>query len=208
MDYVPIDKKYPPEWTNLEGKMVLAPNDMMATWRAMEDLVHAGKIRNIGVCNFGIQLLRQVIATCRIRPTTLQIELHPHNSQAHLVRFAHDTGMHVTAFSVLGAASYLELDMASSNDILLYDDPIVNSIANRHRKSPAQILIRWALQRNTLPLCKTSRPERMKENRDVFDFFLSGKDMQALNGLNKNRRYNDPGEFAEPGMGTFCPIYE
>jgi len=207
MEYVPIDKKYPPEWTNLEGEMVLVANDMMATWRAMEDLVDEGKVRDIGICNFGIQLIRQILATCRIRPTTLQVELHPHNTQSHLVRFANDVGMHVTAFSVLGAASYLELDMASSSDVLLYD-PLVTGIAKRHNKTPAQILIRWALQRNTLPLCKTTRSERMKENRDVFDFYLSAKDMEALNGLNQHRRYNDPGAFAETGMGTFCPIYE
>lgn len=208
LEYVPIDQKYPPEWTNLNGEMVLVPNDMMATWRAMEDFVIAGKVRQIGVCNFGIQLLRQLLATCRIRPTTLQVELHPHNAQSHLVRFAHEVGMHVTAFSVLGASSYVELDMASSRDVLLYNDPVVTSLAHRHHKTPAQILIRWALQRNTLPLCKTTRVERMQENRNVFDFCLSEKDMQALNGLNLNRRYNDPGAFAEPGMGTFCPIYE
>ena len=113
--------------------------------------------------------------------------------------------MRVTAFSVLGASSYLELDMASQADVLMLD-PVVLDIAKAKSKSAAQILLRWALQRNTLPLCKTLT--RMEENRDIFDFYLTGSDMSRLKGLNKNRRYNDPGAFAEPGMGTFCPIYE
>jgi D-xylose reductase len=197
MEFVPIDVKYPPEWTNLEGKMVVVQNDIGATWKAMEELVDAGFVRSIGVCNFSTQLLRQLLSTCRIRPSTLQVELHPHNTQERLVRFARTAGIRVTAFSVLGASSYLELNMAGSDEV-----------AKTKNKSPAQILLRWALQRNTLPLCKTSTIERMYENRNIFDFYLCGSDMQVLTSLNKNRRYNDPGAFCESGMGTFCPIYD
>jgi len=207
MEYVPIDVKYPPEWTNLQGKMVVVPQDLMQTWKALEELVDQGKTRSIGVCNFTTQLLRQLLATCRIRPRTLQIEVHPHNSQAKLIRFAREAGIRVTAFSSLGASSYLELNMAQQNDVL-WEHPVVKELAARHRKTPAQIILRWALQRNTLPLSKTIQPARMQENRHLFDFYLTVADLQALNGLNQNRRYNDPGAFCEPGMGTFCPIYE
>jgi D-xylose reductase len=207
MEFVPFAVKYPPEWTNMDGKMVLVPNDMNATWKAMEQLVDRGLCRTIGVCNFSTQLLRQILSVCRIRPATLQVELHPHNAQTKLIRFARDTGMRVTAFSVLGASSYLELGMATDGDVLLKDETIV-SLARTKQKSPAQILLRWALQRNTLPLCKTSTKERMGENRNLFDFYLTPAEMARINALNKNRRYNDPGAFCEPGMGTFCPIYE
>ena len=207
MEFVPIEKKYPPEWTNLDGKMVVVPNDIGQTWKAMEALVDQGLCKTIGVCNFSTQLLRHLLSVCRIRPTTLQIELHPHNSQERLVRVAREAGMKVTAFSVFGASSYLELDMATEQDVLM-KDPVVLDIAKAHAKTPAQILLRWALQRNTMPLCKTSTPARMQENRNVFDFYLTGRQMAALNALNKNRRYNDPGAFCEPGMGTFFPIYD
>lgn len=206
-EFVPFEAKYPPEWTNMDGKMVLIPNDMGATWQAMEALVDGGKCRSIGVCNFSTQLLRQLLATCRIRPATLQIELHPHNPQSNLVRFARDAGLRVTAFSVLGAASYLELDMATADDVLMRD-PVILGIAEAKRKSPVQVLLRWALQRNTLPLCKTLTVSRMRENRDVYDFYLTGADVRKINALDRHRRYNDPGAFCEPGMGTFCPIYE
>ncbi|GKY91764.1 hypothetical protein MPSEU_000148100 [Mayamaea pseudoterrestris] len=206
-EYVPIETKYPPEWTNTEGKMVIVANDMCATWKALEELYEKGLLKTIGVCNFSTQLLRQILSICRIRPSTLQIELHPHNSQEKLVRFARDAGMHVTAFSVFGASSYIELDMATQTDLLMQDKTICE-IAQKKSKSPAQVLLRWAIQRNTNPLCKTSTTERMAENRNVFDFYLTGEEMRRINALNKNRRYNDPGAFCEPGMGTFCPIYE
>jgi D-xylose reductase len=208
MEFVPFESKYPPEWTNMDGKMVLVPNDIGATWAAMEALVEKGLCRTIGVCNFSTQLLRQLLSTARtVRPSTLQIELHPHNSQERLVRFAREAGFRVTAFSVLGASSYLELDMATNDEVLM-KDPVIVGIAESVRKSPAQVLLRWALQRNTFPLSKTLSSKRMHENRSIFDFYLSGSAMAAINALNKNRRYNDPGAFCEPGMATFCPIYD
>ena len=207
MEYVPFDQKYPPEWTNMDGKMVVVPNDMGKTWAAMEELVDKGLTRRIGVCNFSTQLLRQILSTCRIRPQTLQVEVHPHNSQKNLIRFAREAGMHVTAFSVFGASSYLELGMATKSEVLL-EDPVISELAKEKSKTPAQILLRWAIQRNTFPLCKTSTPSRMVENRDVFDFHLTSGEMERIDGLNKNRRYNDPGVFCELGMGTFCPIYD
>jgi diketogulonate reductase-like aldo/keto reductase len=187
--------------------MIIVPNDVGTTWRAMESLVEQGFCHTIGVCNFSVQLLRQLLSTCRIRPSTLQIELHPHNSQERLVRFARDAGMKVTAFSVLGASSYLELNMATMEDVLL-NNPVIVEIAKSKKKTSAQILIRWALQRNTMPLCKSCKRERMEENRNISDFYLTGAEMKMINNLNKNHRYNDPGSFCEPGMGTFCPIYD
>jgi D-xylose reductase len=207
MEFVPFDKKYPPEWTNLEGKMVLVDNDMCATWKAMEALVARGMSKTIGVCNFSTQLLRQIFSIATVSPSTLQIELHPHNSQEKLVRFAHENGMNVTAFSTFGSASYVQLGMATASDSLM-SNAAVMAIAEDKNKSPAQVLIRWALQRNTLPLTKTTKEERMKENRFVMDFELNTEEMTVINALNKNHRYNDPGVFCEAGMGTFCPIYE
>jgi len=207
MEFVPFEEKYPPEWTNMDGKMVVVPQDLMATWKAMETEVTNGKIKTIGVCNFSVVLLRQLLACCSIRPTTLQVELHPHNSQENLVRFAKEAGMNVTAFSVFGASSYLELGMASDDEILL-KDKTVTSIAARHNKSTAQVLLRWAVQRGTFALHKTSTVARLAENRGIFDFYLPASDMTLMAKLNRNRRYNDPGVFAELGMGTFCPIYE
>ena len=204
---VPFEDKYPPEWTNLDNKMVIVDNDICATWKAMEELVDQNLAKTIGVCNFSTTLLRQLFSTSRIKPSTLQIELHPHNSQTRLVRFAHEAGMNVTAFSTFGASSYLELDMATKEDLLM-ENPAIVKIASSKNKSAAQVLIRWALQRNTFPLTKTSNAGRMKENRNVFDFELDEDEMKVINELNKNRRYTDPGDFCEAAFGRFCPIYD
>lgn len=206
LEFVPFEEKYPPEWTNLDDKMVVVPNDMCATWKAMEDAADRGLVKSIGACNFSTQLLRQILSTCRIRPSTLQVEMHPHNSQERLLKFAREAGMRVTAFSVFGPSSYISLDMATSDDLLMTDKTILE-ISQAKQKTPAQILLRWAIQRNTLPLSKTCTPSRMKENRNVFDFYLTGPEMKRIDSLNKNRRYNDPGAFCVE-MGTFCPIYD
>jgi len=97
--------------------------------------------------------------------------------------------------------------MATKED-LLFHHPVIVSIAKKHGKTPAQILLRWAVQRETLPISKTGTISRMKENRNLFDFYLHKEDLDEIRTLNLNRRYNDPGVFCEAAFGTFCPIYE
>jgi diketogulonate reductase-like aldo/keto reductase len=206
MEYVPMDVKYPPEWTNLDGKMVLVPTDLNATWAAMEQIVDSGRCRKIGISNFTTQLIRQILSKSRIPPRVLQVELHPENSQEKLVRFARSNGLRVTGFSCLGAPSYVPIGGATTQEDLALHPTLIR-LSTKYKKSAAQIMIRWAVQRNTLPITKTSNLDRMEANRDVFDFFLEAGDFIELNKLNKNKRFNDPGEFTMQ-WGCFCPIYE
>ena len=111
------------------------------------------------------------------------------------------------AFSNLGAASYFELDMAKPGESLLELD-LVKGIAAKHGKTPAQILLRWAVQRCTIAIPKSVKHERLVENIAIFDFNLSEEDMNSISSLNENKRFNDPGVFAEAAFGKFCPIYE
>lgn len=205
LEFVPFEFRYPPEWVNTSGKMVVVKQDMGETWHAMEKLVDTGLTKTIGISNFSSQLIRQLLSTCRIRPSTLQVELHPHNSQERLVNYALQEGMKVTAYSTFGASSYIEMGVATDKDALLQDATIA-AIGANHNKSPAQVLIRWALQRNTFPLTKSSNNARIAENRNVFDFTLSDDEMKQINSLNMNRRYNDPGTFGPPRIS--CPIFD
>ncbi|KAL7542677.1 hypothetical protein ACHAXR_012203 [Thalassiosira sp. AJA248-18] len=207
MEFVPFEEKYPPEWQNMNGEMVLVKNDITATWKAMETLVDKGKTISIGLSNFNCQHIRQVLSIARIRPTSLQIECHPHLSQQKLIRFAREAGIRVSAFSPLGGTSYISLDMATKSD-LLFENPTILKISHEHDKTAAQVMLRWSIQRNMLPISKSSTPGRMKENRAIFDFYLTKEEMNDIDNLNQNHRYNDPGVFCEAGMGTFCPIYE
>ena len=133
--------------------------------------------------------------------------MHPYLSQAKLLRMAQECGMQVMAYSNLAGASYVELGMSQAVDSPT-NLPEVNAIATAHSKSSAQVLLRWAVQRGTVAIPKSSKIERVIENITVFDFELTADEMAVIDALNKGIRYNDPGNYAEPAFGTFCPIYE
>jgi D-xylose reductase len=133
--------------------------------------------------------------------------MHPFLTQEKLLRFCKDAGVAVTAFSPLGAASYYSIGMAGEGDSAL-EQPAVRDIASRHGKSPAQVLLRWGVERGTAVIPKSTRPERLRENLSIFDFELTGAEMAAISGLNRNQRFNDPGVFCEKAFNTFFPIYE
>jgi D-xylose reductase len=97
--------------------------------------------------------------------------------------------------------------MAGEGDSAL-EQPVVQDTARRHGKSPAQVLLRWGVQRGTAVIPKTTRSERLRENFDIFNFELSVDEMSAITSLNRNRRFNDPGVFCEKAFNTFFPIYE
>jgi len=116
-------------------------------------------------------------------------------------------GIPVTAFSPLGALSYLELDMSEREESLLEQDIVVN-IAKTHHKTTAQVLLRWGVQRGTAIIPKTTNPQRMLENIDLFNFELSDTEMQQISAFNKNRRFNDPGVFCKAAFNRLHPIYD
>ena len=211
LEYVPTEDRYPPGWfldpNTPNPRMTPARVPQIETWQAMEDLVRAGLVRKIGVCNFNCALLRDLLAAAAIPPAVLQVELHPYLAQEKLLRFCREQGIAVTGFSPLGAPSYVPLGMATPSDSVL-DRPVVVEAARRHSRTPAQIVLRWGVQRGTAIIPKTSRPERLAENLALFDFELTGDEMQAITALDCGRRFNDPGVFGEAAFNTFMPIYE
>jgi D-xylose reductase len=209
--FVSFEERYPPEWFHDPGadrpEMKFARVPIAETWGAMEELVQAGLVRHIGVCNFGTSLLRDLLTYARIPPAVLQIESHPFLTQEKLIRFARENGIGVTAFSPLGAQSYVSIGMATAEDSLL-NHPTVRDAAWLHGRTPAQIVLRWGIQRGTAIVPKTERPDRLAENLSLFDFELSAEEMNAISGLNRELRFNDPGVFCAEAFNTFCPIYE
>jgi len=209
--YVDFAERYPPEWffdpAARQPVMEIAPVPLSDTWGAMEELVEQGLVKRIGVCNYTSGLLHDLFAYARIRPLVLQIESHPRLTQEALLRLARQYGLAVTAFSPLGAASYVELDMAGDSDSVLTEQ-VVAEAAARLERSPAQVVLRWAVQRGTAVIPKTSRRERLRENLALFDFSLNEEEMAGISALNRNRRFNDPGVFCEAAFNTFHPIYD
>jgi D-xylose reductase len=137
----------------------------------------------------------------------LQVEMHPFLTQEMLLRFCREEGIVVTAFSPLGALSYFTLGMAQPEESVLRTET-VRELARHHGRTPAQIVLRWGIQRGTAIVPKTARPDRLEENLAIFDFKLSEDEMKAIGGLNRDRRFNDPGDFCERAFNSFCPIYE
>ncbi len=211
LDFVPIEERYPPEWLHDpaadEPVMKPARVPLHETWGAMEKLVDGGQARRIGVCNYNTALIHDLMRYCRIAPAELQVESHPYLVQPKLMRLARDYGIHVTAFSPLGSLSYVEIDMAGPGDSVLAE-PVVVAAADAHGKTPAQIVLRWGIQRGNAVIPKSTNPGRMRENLAVTDFSLSDAEMSAINALDQGRRFNDPGVFCEGAFGTFHPIYD
>ena len=209
--YVPFEERYPPEWLfdpdASHPAMKPDPVPYAETWGAMEDLVDAGLAKRIGVCNLGTSQIRDLLSYARIRPSVLQIELHPYLTQKPLVRFAQENDIAVTAFSPLGASSYQPLGMAGDDESVL-DTSVVKSIASSHDRSPAQIVLRWGVQRGTSVIPKSSNTDHLAQNLALFDFELSASEMDQIDGLNQHRRFNDPGVFGEAAFNTFFPIFD
>ena len=211
LKYVPIEERYPPGWIYdpkaAKPKMETDSVPIAETWGAMEEIYKAGLVRHIGVSNFGCSLIRDLLATASVRPTILQVESHPYLTQEKLLRYCREEQIAYTAFSPLGAGSYIPLGMATEAESVL-GQPIVCDIAKEHGKTAAQIVLRWGVQRGTAVIPKTSRVERLKENLAIYDFELTDEEMKSISSLDRNQRFNDPGAFCEPAFGCYYPIYE
>lgn len=209
--YVPFDVRYPPEWffDPTAAQPVMKPVNVpyADTWGAMEELQRAGLVKRIGVSNLTISLLRDVLSGCSIRPAVHQMEMHPYLAQPRQVRYCQQEKIAVTAFSPLGAPSYVPLGMAKADDSVL-NDPVVKAIALAHGKSTAQTVLRWGVQRGCAVIPKTRQPARLAENLAVFDFALSAAEMDAISALDRHQRYNDPAVFCEQAFNTFYPIFD
>ena len=120
MKFIPFEEKYPPGWIHDEKEKYPSMEEdfvpLIDTWRAMEALVEEGLVKNIGICNFGTALLRDLINQAKIPPAVLQIELHPELTQKRLIRYCRRNRIQITAFSSFGSASYLELSMATKEE--------------------------------------------------------------------------------------------
>lgn len=209
--YVAFDQRYPAGWfadpDADEPTMILAKVPLIDTWRAMETLVDQGQVHRIGVCNYNTGLMHDLLSYARIKPAMLQIESHPYLTQQALLRLCDMNDIPVTAFSPLGALSYVELNMAEQQESVL-EQAVVLAAAKRLDRTPAQIVLRWGVQRGTAVIPKTTKSQRMVENAALFDFELSQQEMAKISGLNSNRRFNDPGVFCEAAFNRFHPIYD
>ncbi|WP_127794779.1 aldo/keto reductase [Agromyces sp. LHK192] len=155
------------------------------TWKAFEQLRETGRVRSIGVSNFLKHHLERLLGETDVVPAVDQIELHPAHQQPATTVFAAEQGIRIEAWGPLGQGKYP-----------LFDLPEVTDAAAAHGKTPAQVVIRWHLQRGNILFPKSNRRERMAENLDVFDFELSESEVAAITGLEREGRVSaHPDEF-------------
>ena len=179
-----------------DTSMPQSPDDLVSldeqplaeTWAAMEELVDDGLARHIGVSNFNIPKLQSLLEAGRIAPEMNQIELHPYLPQTEMVSFARENDVPLTAYSPLGSKDRPE-GMKADDEPILLEDPKIAEIAERHDATPAQVLIRWAIERGTAVIPKSVNAGRIKENLAAADLSLTDDDMDALSGLGRGRRY-------------------
>jgi methylglyoxal/glyoxal reductase len=162
-------------------------NKYKETWRALEKLYRDGRVRAIGVSNFQIHHLQDLMSEAIIKPMVNQVEYHPNLTQTELHNFCKQENIQLEAWSPLKRGQLLE-------------DSTIQEIAENHQKTIAQIILRWDLQNEVVTIPKSIREDRIIENADIFDFELSKVEMEKINGLNRNERSGSDPDTMELGF--------
>jgi len=181
--FVKSDTLFP---ADADGKNIM-DNDahFKDTWKAMEKCVEEGLARSIGVSNFNVDQIKQILEVATIPPAMNQVENHPYLQQNELVEFCKSKNIAITAYAPLGAPAR---PWTESDDPVLMEESIVKQIAEKYNKTPANVLVRFQLQRDIIVIPKSVTESRIISNFDVLDFELSEEDMNALRGLERGFR--------------------
>lgn len=153
------------------------------TWRALEKLYKEGRVRAIGVSNFQTHHLEDLLMDATVKPAVNQVELHPLLTQKELRDYCSTHEIQIEAWSPLGQGNLME-------------HPLLQDIAAKYGKSPAQVILRWDLQNGIVTIPKSVTPERIHANTELYDFELTAQEIEQINGLNEHKRFgSDPDNF-------------
>jgi len=163
------------------------PSDFDATleaYQALETLLSDGKVRAIGVSNFMVEHLTTLLERTTVIPAVNQIEIHPYFQQKDVQTLDAEHGIVTQAWSPIGGITFYRDGQHGST----LQDPVIGDIAQAHRKTPAQVMLRWHLQQDRSVIPKSTKPERIAENIDVFDFELATEELAAIDALDTGQR--------------------
>lgn len=163
------------------------PSDFDKTleaYRALETLLADGKVRAIGVSNFMVDHLQRLLDVASVAPAVNQIEQHPYFAQREVEAFGAQHGILAQAWSPIGGITFYR----DSGHASALQDPVIGQVAEAHGKSPAQAMLRWGLQHGRSVIPKSTKPHRIAENLDVFDFALTDDEMAAIDALDTGKR--------------------
>ncbi|KIW15135.1 hypothetical protein PV08_05180 [Exophiala spinifera] len=212
LKYIEPEKlKYPAWWMDVEHKVIeTAPIPLQETWQALEEVVDMGIAKSIGISNAQAQTLYDIQRYARHPISSLQIEHHPYLVQPELVELAQEEKIAITAYSSFGPQSFLELPTAfraRAKDVsLLFDVDAVKKAAARVGRTPAQVLLRWATQRNIAVIPKSNNSTRLQQNLEVGSdsFTLTSEEIVSISALDKGLRFNDPGFYLDKPLRIFA----
>jgi len=170
---------------NEKGEVAFSDVDYIDTWRAMEKLVADGICKSIGISNFSKRQIERVLEIASIVPAVNQVECHPYLNQKKLMEYCGTKKIAVTAYSPLGSP---DRPWAQPGDPQLLEDPKIVTIAKKHGKTAAQVLIRYQIQRGNIVIPKSVTKSRIQSNLDVFNFELSADDISVLDSIDCNGR--------------------
>jgi diketogulonate reductase-like aldo/keto reductase len=171
-------------------------------YRALETLLADGKVRAIGVSNFMVDHLTALLDQATVVPAVNQIEVHPYFTQADVQTFGAKHGILTQAWSPIGGITFYR----DSGHTSTLQDPAIREIAEAHGKSTAQVMLRWHLQRGRSAIPKSTNPQRIAENFDVFDFQLTERQLAAIDGLDTGRRGGpEPADITLANFGRPIP---
>ncbi|XP_043266027.1 aldo-keto reductase family 1 member B1-like [Colletes gigas] len=182
MAYKEGDELFP---KNADDSIALSNTNYLDTWKGMEGLVSKKLAKNIGVSNFNSEQIENLLKNCTIKPVTNQIECHPYLNQKKLSNFCKERGILITAYSPLGSP---DRPWAKPDDPKLMDDKKLCELAKKYNKSPAQVLIRYQLDRGHIVIPKSVTNSRIAENSNVFDFKLNSDDIAYIDTFDCNGR--------------------
>ncbi|KAI4352059.1 hypothetical protein L6164_006345 [Bauhinia variegata] len=165
------------------SKEDLLPFDIEGTWKAMEECYRSGLAKSIGICNYGTKKLTQLLEIATIPPAVNQVEMNPSWQQAKLREFCKQKGIHVSAWSALGAYKIFWGSGA------VMENPILEDIARAKTKTIAQVALRWAYQQGSSAMVKSFNKERMRQNLEIFDFELSEEELEKMKQIPQRRQY-------------------
>ncbi len=171
------------------GKLIDPSVSVHETWEAMEELVEEGLVKSIGVSNFPVSLLHELMTRSRIPPAVNQVEAHPYLQQTRLLQYCKARGVHFQAYAPLGTPGYKE-----EGEPRLLDDPVLQKIADKHNISVAMICIAWAVQRGTSIVAKSDNAERQAENIQLLKtpVTLTDSEMREISQLDRGYRFFRP----------------
>lgn len=188
LDYVDLFLIHWPlsEWDNKSQTFKQPP--LHVTWKQMEDLVRAGKCKSIGVSNFSVQLLVDLLSYAEIKPVCNQIEVHPYLINEDLIGFCKKNSIEVVAYCPLGRNIALNSEAGGKT---LIEEPIIQELAAKYNKTPSQVVLNWHLSRGYVIIPKTSNFHRLRENLECDTFELTADEVKKISSLNKNIRVCD-----------------